>query len=1306
MSELELSGEHVAMLGDEDLRSLVVKLCEAELRRTERPSSAVLAGGNQTAPDGGVDVRVQLETTDGAPASDGGATASATAAALKEPAAGAALDSEPQSPARDFILRPDTGFQVKCENMPAAAITEEMRPKGVLRDCIKDLIARKGAYVIVSSKGTVADVYLSKRIQAMRDAVADQPSHSDLKLDFYDRDRLARWVRQYPGVELWLRERVNARLQGWQGYGRWAGADVAYLLDDTARLVERTGGGAAKALSVAEGLGRLRAALSKPGQVLRLVGLSGTGKTRMVQALFEKEVGNGEPPDRAFVLYTDLGNEPEPSAREMLLRLGSKEQRAIVIVDNCNPKTHRTLTDVVSQYKKHLSLLTVEYDVADDDSPDATDVYELAPASAQVLEGILQRLVPHLTGPDRHRITEFSGGNARVALALARTIEKGETLGVLNDTELFRRLFRQGQAEDPELLRAAQVCSLVYSFQGEDAKSEASELRVLAMLAEMTPNELYRHVGILKRRDLIQARSKWRAILPPALANRLAKSALQEIPSADITDAFAVSERLLISFSRRLEYLHDTEEACAIASRWMDDEKWLADPAQLNELGRKLFINLAPLVPDKVLVAMERALSSGNGANFVLRHKHSVHEWSTLLRHLAYQPESFDRAAPLLLTLAEHEEVNNVDCRGAWKELFRIGLSGTMAPPAQRVRLLENLLTTSTGKRCELTWAAVEAMLEANHISSVHDFSFGARPHGYGWEPKSQAEVLTWFEGAFALLRRVAASGDEGLQSVRTALAAHFREVWACGVDDQLKALMLEVAGSSGWPAGWVATRSAMRFDSEVMPPETLQALKELDAVMAPKGLAQEVRAYTLGHAKGMLDVVDAVDESDEAEARNPVTSWERVNERVFDLGTALAKDDSVLRKLLPELLAEQGGRQYSLGQGLGEGTPDAQRHWQMLRDAFLKLPGEPNVSLLAGFVRGLRDKEPEKVGSILDSVVGDAKLDIYYPDLLGTPRDDSDGDRLIASMKRAVAGPHRYNLRTSYQGNGGLSIAKFCEVMQVLSNLESGLVTAIDELGTELHCWRARKAEVPPELVLLARTLLAGFNFEPHTPNVVWRVNELAKLAFVGPLAVDAAAQFAARFAAALDDYRSHSDDFGELACTLFKLQPLVALDTFLCKPNPKRHLGFRARFIARHGPILQCAPEEVLLHWVSAEPGTRAPVVASEIELFRKKTRENASALDDSASEVTLNPVAARLLELAPDKVAVLKGFNRHLHPSHWSGSLAQTLAPHVLLVKGLVGHADSVVAAWAQEALRMMRQRIEHDRSMDIFREQSFE
>lgn len=44
--------------------------------------------------------------------------------------------------------------------------------------------------------------------------------------------------------------------------------------------------------------------------------------------------------------------------------------------------------------------------------------------------------------------------------------------------------------------------------------------------------------------------------------------------------------------------------------------------------------------------------------------------------------------------------------------------------------------------------------------------------------------------------------------------------------------------------------------------------------------------------------------------------------------------------------------------------------------------------------------------------------------------------------------------------------------------------------------------------------------------------------------------------------------------------------------------------------------------------------------------------------------------------------------------------------LEVEGLEGHPDPVVAIWAQDALRVMRQLIEHDRSIDFTPEQSFE
>src|SRR6185369_15616593 len=153
--------------------------------------------------------------------------------------------------------------------------------------------------------------------------------------------------------------------------------------------------------------------------------------------------------------------------------------------------------------------------------------------------------------------------------------------------------------------------------------------------------------------------------------------------------------------------------------------------------------------------------------------------------------------------LAEAED-GQVDCLREWKKMFRMGLSGTLASPEQRVRLLQRLLTTASGKRRELAWDAVEAMLEAD-ISSSHDFSFGARPQGFGWEPSSPEEVKGWFETAFGLLRRMAASGQDGSERARHAVAAHFRELWGCGVHNQVTALVRDLTDETGWPDGWVA---------------------------------------------------------------------------------------------------------------------------------------------------------------------------------------------------------------------------------------------------------------------------------------------------------------------------------------------------------------------------------------------------------------------------------------------------------------------------------------------------------------------
>lgn len=182
----EITGNDINALNDTDLRTLIGLLCEANLRRANLPVSAVTWGGNQTAKDGGLDVRVSLL---------------------------------PGTQLQGFIPRAETGFQVKKPDMQPAAIAKEVKPKGRIRPVIKELAALSGAYVIVSSSGSTADSSLTGRRNAMAKATKGVKGAKDLHLDFYDRGRIATWVRDHPGLIPWVHEKIGKAVPGWRAYG-------------------------------------------------------------------------------------------------------------------------------------------------------------------------------------------------------------------------------------------------------------------------------------------------------------------------------------------------------------------------------------------------------------------------------------------------------------------------------------------------------------------------------------------------------------------------------------------------------------------------------------------------------------------------------------------------------------------------------------------------------------------------------------------------------------------------------------------------------------------------------------------------------------------------------------------------------------------------------------------------------------------------------------------------------------------------------------------------------------------------------
>ena len=1252
----EISAELIAKLDDTQMRELVARLCHAELRARGLPESAVTSGGDQRAPDGGIDVRVEVLQAIAAP---------------------------------DFVPSRLTGFQVKQEQrFGPAAVRDEMAPNGIIRPVLQELADATGAYVIVNGGQSVADKGLVERRKAMRETAAMLQGAEGLTLDFYDGHRVSQWVNQHPGIVLWVLEKLGRPYVGYRPWGHWCVAADDVLIEDASGRLEDRYAKASESLSLVAGIERLRDRLRQNQACVRLVGLSGTGKTRLAQALFDERVGTGAlAPDVA--IYTDIGDSPTPPVAEMLSRLIRDGRRAVVIVDNCPPDAHRSLAKELSRTASGVGLLTIEYDIRDD-LPEETEVYRLLPSSENLIDTLLRRHAPRLSAIDRERLAEWSAGNTRLALALARQVGTGESLSKLSDVELFNRLLYQRQSRDRALLDTAEAAALVYSFNVETSEGEDAELPLVAGLVGQTPADFYRHVEEMRRRDLVQRRGVWRAVLPQALAHHLARRALDSILPAGLYTFIAdAPPRLLKSFTRQLGHLHDSERAMAIAREWLAAGGRLGDYASLSDDERAMFRNLAPIDPPTTLRAIERSLPEFVDSVQTLDGE-LLDDVARLLHALAYEPADFPKAVDVLARLC----TSTGEDAAPWehfRQLFWVGLSGTLAVTQQRLAVIDKLLLTNVESERLLGLEALSAMLNLDQRTTSHRFDFGARQRDFGWSPRTRDEMVNWLTSALTRLEQQA-QGD-GVVAARALqiLAERFPGLWKSGwVPDALKMAMMAAGADRFWPEGYLAVRRAKWWMAEVDAPDLSRRLDLLAEQLAPNDLVSRTRAFVLSDNYDPL-----IEESD---GIGPDDAYRGAERRAEGLGAEAVADAVALAALLPELLTSRSSRIWSFGIGLARATDDPTALWEQLKVGFRRaVTEEQTLGLLRGFLAGTHERCPKAAGGFLDDAVEHVALAQVFP-LLQTavPLDAVAVGRLHRSLDAGLAPVSNFEQLAYGRATDSIGSVHLVPLIDAIAGRNGGWHVAAAILAMRFFAAR-NGPPVDAELVECGRRLLERLPIAELPTNHSENLRMLVHYCLNGDAARTAASSFCGGVIAEAGKSYSSFSKCKRLITKLLEVQPAVTLDE-LIEPSADELDGSSWIFWNDSvGELVESVSESVLLSWLRAGPAGRFAALAAKLTVFR------GSEADDQAS---LSSAAVVLITHASDRASVLERLR--LTPSHTgsSGSIAAVFDERRKSLERLRELQDPVIDAWVAWADEELLREADRWRSFRSDRDERFE
>ena len=506
---------------------------------------------------------------------------------------------------------------------------------------------------------------------------------------------------------------------------------------------------------IANGLEKYLQQIRDNKENLRICGLSGLGKTRMVLETFKDDS------IRYLYAYIDCQEHDAEEILEKTTFMFKHYKEMVLVFDNCDMELHSRIVRVKRSDHATNPIITI-YNDPDENSTFFSTPLRLQKDFNDVVERILERFKSFYKPEDKEKLLIFAGGIPMMAQLLVEGLRNGDPIGVVSDATLMNKILDANEnSEDREIMRTLSLFDYI-GFE-DDLHKELEFVATTKCITNIDKNsevivqDFDKIVQKYLKRKIIERKGRLVGVRPTPIALYLISEWIEQCSDARLLAVIRaiqesdIAKPLTDSFADQFRYMGHNEKARMMLDKLLGKNSPFGNAEVINtDLGSRLFRSFVEVNPDAVANCLWSVIGSSSidSLRLIDEGRRNL-VWS--IEKLCFEPRTFDKGAEmmLLLAMAENEHISN-NATGQFVALFPLYLPATAASLEQRLLFIQR--QTQYKERQLLLMSALGRALR------TRDFVFfgGAEQRGTekltNYQPKTNKEISDYIHGCLDLL--------------------------------------------------------------------------------------------------------------------------------------------------------------------------------------------------------------------------------------------------------------------------------------------------------------------------------------------------------------------------------------------------------------------------------------------------------------------------------------------------------------------------------------------------------------------------